>query len=189
MLLEDGEEALLLDEGDEALLLEDGDELLLEEGDELLGSLDPWPDDWDDDALPPCTPSAASVCWSSCPDALRLFFCWNCLIAASVLGPSCPSMEPTSNPLLCSACWASRTSELPCEDALLEEEVLSLEEPEVLPLIDDVPWPWVDDGSWLCAYFCDALADEAFADLLSLAIAAVLESARAAMTKGASFME
>jgi hypothetical protein len=163
VLLDDGEDVLLLEEGEEALLLDAGEEALLldagEADDPLLGSLEAWPDDWDDDAPPPCTPSAASVCWSSCPDAVRLFCCWNCLSAAWVFGPIWPSIGPTSRPLDCSACWAWRTSWLPCEELSLEEAV------------------------------CDALLEEVCEVLLSFARTAALESAKAATTKGASFME
>lgn len=102
-LLLDGNELVLL-LGDELVLLDEGDELLLELGEDdaaeelLLGSIALWPDEEDDDAPPPWMPRAASVCWSSWPDWLRLFCCWNCLMAAWVFGPIWPSIVPTSSP-------------------------------------------------------------------------------------------
>lgn len=166
VLLDDGEEVLPLDEGDELLVPGDGEKPpLLEEGDELAGSLEDCPDDWDDEE-PPWMPRAESVCWSSCPDCVRLFCCWNCLSAASVFGPICPSIGPTSSPFDCSACCAWRTSWLP------------------LPCME-VSWAWFD-CAWLDC--CDALVED-WEVWLSFARTAVLESARAATTKGASFME
>jgi hypothetical protein len=175
--LEEGEELVALEEGDEPLVLPEGDEaLLLAEGDEeLLGEeaeLDAlWPDCDEEDA-PPCTPSAWSVCSSSWPDWLRLFCCWNCFNAASVFGPILPSTVPTSKPFDCSASWAWRISELPC---------------------DDMPWSWLPCA---CEYCWEALLDcgcwEALLDdcdaWLPAARAAVLEIANAAATKCASFM-
>lgn len=111
MLLLLGEDELLVLLGDEELaVLLLGEELLPIElplmlPEELLV------------APPPCTPRAASVGWSSWPEALIFCDCWNCFNAALVFGPSCPSTGPGLKPLSFSACWASRTSALPsCED-------------------------------------------------------------------------
>ncbi len=145
-------------DGDEEDELDDGEEL----------------DELDDAPVPPF--SAASVCWSSCPLAVRLFCCWNCLIAASVFGPIFPSTV-TSMPLSFSACWAWRTSELLADcDELVSDE----------PDCDDCEEVdcWELDCEALLAPG-EACEDD---DDLSLASTAVLESASAAMTACASFM-
>lgn len=112
----DGEAALPLDDGSDELELDglddapDGveDMLLDEDGVDVSLGMDELAD------APPLTPSALRVFESSSPDALMLFCCWNCLIAASVFGPILPSTL-TSRPLAFNACWASRTSELPAD--------------------------------------------------------------------------
>jgi hypothetical protein len=54
-----------------------------------------------DDSL---TPSAASVFWSSLPEAWIPLDCWNSLTAAWVFGPSLPSAGPLSMPAALSFC-------------------------------------------------------------------------------------
>jgi len=72
----------------------------------------------DEDELPPCTPSAESVCWSSFPEEPICCDCWNCFRAERVFGPSWPSTCPVSKPLSLRACCASRIVDVSfCDDA------------------------------------------------------------------------
>jgi hypothetical protein len=72
----------------------------------------------DDDELPPCTPSAESVCGSSFPEEPICCDCWNCFRAERVFGPSWPSTCPVSKPLSLRACWTSRIVDVSsCDDA------------------------------------------------------------------------
>jgi len=100
---EDGDEAPLDAEGLLALAL---GELVLEplelEGDDALAL------ELDEPVLPelasleepdePLTPRAASVCWSSLPEACMPLDCWNSFSAAWVFGPALPSAGPASMP-------------------------------------------------------------------------------------------
>ena len=43
--------------------------------------------------------SACQVFGPTIPSAMRLFACWNCFTAASVLSPNIPSATPELNPL------------------------------------------------------------------------------------------
>jgi hypothetical protein len=115
----------------------------------------------DEDELPPCTPSADSVCWSIFPLEAICCDCWNCLSAERVCGPSWPSICPVSKPLSFRACCTSRTVEL--------------------SFCDDAP-------CWREAEDCDCCELPDFEALLSFGNAAVEVSARAAMTKCRSFM-
>lgn len=203
--LADGVE-LLLGEGEVELLLDDGEALLeLEGADDVVSLLCddiPVALPCDDEPMPPlelCEAppcNAASVCESSWPDGVRLFCCWNCLRALFVFGPSWPSTGPGSIPLSFSACCASRTSELlPCMD---DEDPYPPEALEALPLIADDPCSFCDrEDDFCCSLYCASAAEgvallEACADLsedlLSFANAAVLETARAAMTRWDSFI-
>lgn len=164
-----GDEPMLDEPLGEALLLElvlsepeELDELGLLELPELFIPLEP-----DCDELPePETPSAESVCESSCPVALMPCCCWNCFSAARVLGPILPSAL-TFMPFSLSACCASRTSDE------LELELFDDREEALLP-IDDMSLLEVDDAPLL-----DELGD--WDDvLLPAANAAVLESTIAA---------
>jgi len=77
------------------------------------------PDVVDDE---PLVFSAARVCESSCPEACRPCFCWNCFSADFVFGPSFPSTGPALKPWSLSACWIWVTWELsPWEDDCCEE--------------------------------------------------------------------
>jgi len=115
----------------------------------------------DDELLPPCTPSAESVCWSSFPEELICCDCWNCFSAERVCGPSWPSICPVSKPLSFRACCTSRMVDA--------------------SFCDDAP-------CWREAEDCDCCELPDFELLLSFGNAAVEESARAAMTKWRSFM-
>lgn len=147
------------------------------------------------DAPLPC--SAASVCWSSWPDGVRLFCCWNCLRAACVFGPIMPSTGPGSIPLSLSACCAWRTSDWPafCDDAESCDWPYPPEALEAPPLlIADDALSWVGDDLY-CSWLRDCCEEEegealleVCDDLSLLAKTAVLETANAAMTSCASFM-
>jgi hypothetical protein len=123
-----------------------GEELLLPEVvapcDEDVPELEPWLAEELPELAPPCTLSAESVCWSSCPVWGRFCCCWNCLIALSVFGPILPSTWPTSRPFCCRACWASRISELPAEE---DED-------------DWSPWLPIDEAPWSCEELDDCCA-------------------------------
>ncbi len=100
---------LELDGEDERL---DPEELPCDEVSELLSPM------VDDDELPPCTPSAESVCGSSFPEEPICCDCWNCFRAERVFGPSWPSTCPVSKPLSLRACWTSRIVDVSsCDDA------------------------------------------------------------------------
>ena len=115
----------------------------------------------DEEPLPPCTPSAESVCWSSFPEELICCDCWNCFRAERVCGPSWPSTWPVSKPLSFRACCTSRMVDA--------------------SFCDDAP-------CWREAEDCDCCELPDLVLLLSFGNAAVEESARAAMTKWRSFM-
>ena len=75
-------------EGELALGL---DELVPPELAPLVEPVDAEPED-------PLTPRAASVCWSSLPEALSPLDCWYSFSAAWVFGPALPSAGPASMP-------------------------------------------------------------------------------------------
>lgn len=165
LLLDDGlleELDGLLEELDDGLLDELVDDGLCEEelDEELLGSevdddcgleLDDEPrlePELDDDApevepLPPCTPSAESVCESSWPLAWMPCCCWKLVRACWVFGPMMPSTGPGSCPFCCRACWACFTFSSPADDALAPWPLVDVSPPpeaEAEPL----PLAWVE---------------------------------------------
>lgn len=172
LLLDDG----LLDALDDGLLeLDDGVlEALDDDGlcdaldEELLGSeldddcgleleddeprLEPDDDAPEVEPLPPCTPSAESVCESSWPLAWMPCACWKLVRACWVFGPRMPSAGPGSCPFCCRACWACFTFSSLLAEALAPwplVEVLPPPEAEAEPLPlawVEAPWSLDDDA-------------------------------------------
>jgi hypothetical protein len=99
--------------------------------DELLGldaEVEPSLPVTEDDEEPwPCTPRAASVCWSRLPVCGRPCDCWKLRSALCVAGPIWPSIAPASKPFSFSACCAERTSDV---SWLADGVVESLDEAE-----------------------------------------------------------
>jgi hypothetical protein len=86
----------------EALELEG--ELVLGLDEPVLPELAPLEEPLDAEPEDPLTPRAASVCWSSLPEAWIPLDCWNSFRAAWVFGPALPSAGPASMPVALSFC-------------------------------------------------------------------------------------